>query len=62
MTQDQLDAMHAAIVARYPTGLTPLQYRRVVLESADEDGRDEVAWPVVLPADDWRAMIGRLYT
>lgn len=33
----ELDAMHEAIVARYPGGLTPQQYRQVILESADED-------------------------
>lgn len=35
-TNAELDAMHANIVARYTAGLTPQQYRRVILESADE--------------------------
>lgn len=40
-TEAELDAMHEAVVARFPDGLTPQQYRRVILESADEtdDGR-----------------------
>ena len=38
-TEAELDAMHEAIVARFPAGLTPTQYRQVILESADEDGR-----------------------
>jgi hypothetical protein len=41
-TKAELDAMHAAIVARFPDGLTPRQYRRVILESADANGR---VWP-----------------
>lgn len=38
-TEEELDRRHAEIVAKYPGGLTPKQYRKVVLESADEDGR-----------------------
>ena len=34
----ELDRLLDEIVARFPGGLTPEQYRRVVLESADEDG------------------------
>ena len=39
LTDAELDRLHDETVARFPDGLTPEQYRRVVLESADEDGR-----------------------
>ena len=39
LTDDELDCLHDETVARFPGGLTPEQYRHVVLESADEDGR-----------------------
>ena len=35
----ELDAMHDAVVARFPGGISPADYRRVVLESADDAGR-----------------------
>ncbi len=38
LTDAKVDRMHDETVARFPGGLTPEQYRRVVLESADEDG------------------------
>lgn len=38
-TGAELDQMHEATVARFPGGCTPAQYRQVVLESADDDGR-----------------------
>lgn len=38
-TESELDQMHDAIVARYPGSMTKAQYRQVVLESADDDGR-----------------------
>jgi hypothetical protein len=36
---EELDAMHDAIVKRFPRGLTGEQFTMVTLESADEDGR-----------------------
>lgn len=39
LSEAELDARHEAAVARFPGGMTPAQYRRVVLESADENGR-----------------------
>lgn len=38
-TAEELDQMHEAIVAKYPGGINFEQYNRVVLESADEDGK-----------------------
>lgn len=40
-TEPELDRMHDVVVARYPGGLTPQQFRLVTLESADaeDDGR-----------------------
>lgn len=38
-TDAELDVMHDDVVARYPEGMTPAQYRQVVLESADSEGR-----------------------
>lgn len=38
-TDAELDRMHDAVVAKYPGGLTGVQFRQVTLESADEDGR-----------------------
>lgn len=38
-TDAELDRMHDAVVARFPGGLTVAQFRQVVLESADEEGR-----------------------
>jgi hypothetical protein len=48
LTEAELDARYDAIVAQHPTGLTPAQWRRIALESADEDGR---IWPH--PVGDW---------
>ncbi len=39
LTDAELDLLHDETVARFPGGMTPEEYRRVVLESADEDGR-----------------------
>jgi hypothetical protein len=36
MTQDE---RHADVVARFPGGLTPIQFRMLTLESADADGK-----------------------
>jgi len=33
------DARHAEIVALFPAGLTPKQFRTLTLKSADEDGK-----------------------
>jgi hypothetical protein len=51
-TEAELDAMHAAIVARFPAGLTPQQYRQIILESADEN-KDGLVYPhsVSVPSD-----------
>lgn len=38
-TQEELDALYDSVVARFPDGLTGLQFMQVCLESADEDGR-----------------------
>lgn len=38
-TQEERDALYDSVVARFPDGLSGLQYMRVCLESADEDGR-----------------------
>lgn len=38
-TPEELDRMHDDVVRRYPGGLTPLQFRIVTLESADENGK-----------------------
>jgi hypothetical protein len=35
----ELDARYDRIVAERPQGLTPEEFRRIALESADEDGR-----------------------
>lgn len=45
------DERHAAVVERFPGGLTPTQFKQVTLESADEDGR---VYPPSL-ADYWAA-------
>jgi hypothetical protein len=39
MTEDELDKRYDEIVARYPDGLTGVQFRQIALESADDDGR-----------------------
>lgn len=38
-TREELDRMHDEVVERFPSGITPDQYRLVTLESADEDGK-----------------------
>ena len=38
-TAEDLDRMHDAVVARFPNGLTPHQFRLTTLESADTEGR-----------------------
>lgn len=38
-TAEELDRMHDDVVRRFPSGLTPDQFRLVTLESADEDGK-----------------------
>lgn len=39
MTEEQLDKRYDEIVARYPDGISGVQFRQIALESADEDGR-----------------------
>lgn len=46
-TEADLDKLHDDVVARYPGGMTPEQFRIATLESADDDDEGRVYPPSV---------------